>query len=237
MTTEAPPIERLREALKGIGVIAEALIDGALKNRDVQTYIRDLTPWHGVPGLWSVDVVRRNPPVRVEFEGGYVFGSVGESIAAGANKKSFGQLIGVFPLDVDDPVGEVQILYVWKDDNPRQRRFVQRARLKKRLGKRWRKLVEEAMARPKARFIAEVVTPDAAHVLRLRLGVDAGQFWRIARGREWFTFPSDEARQLTLDMAGAEERPAAERPARTRRPKVKVADNTPSLFGDGPEGE
>jgi hypothetical protein len=43
--------------------------------------------------------VRRNPPVRVEFEHAHGLGGLGETMAACRNKPTFGQFLGVFPVD------------------------------------------------------------------------------------------------------------------------------------------
>ena len=73
---------------------------------------------------------------------------------------------------------------MFKGSSPYNRRVMQRKALKRKLGKGWRKLVGEAMARSKRDFLT-YVDVNARHVIRLTLGLDASRFWRVARGKEW----------------------------------------------------
>jgi hypothetical protein len=87
-------------------------------------------------------------------------------------------------------------MYVFKESSPYNRRVLQRRYLKRRLGRGWRKLVGEAMYHPKGRFLAQVVTPDAAAIIRMALRMDAGRFWRVVRGKEWIDIPKPRQQPL-----------------------------------------
>jgi hypothetical protein len=183
-----------REDIERTARIARVLVDAALRNVWVRDYIDNPDPkW---PGLWTDDRVRQNPPVRVEFEHAYGLGGLGETLAACRNKATFGQFLGVFPVDREDPVGELNIMYVFKESSPYNRRVLQRRYLKLRLGRGWRKLVSEAMYHPKGRFLSQVVTPDAAAIIRMALRMDAGRFWRVVRGKEWIDIPKPRRQPL-----------------------------------------
>ena len=194
-----------REEVERAARLARVLVDAALKNQFVAEYIRDLTPWHGCPSLWTVEKVRKNPPVRVEFEHAYGLGGLGETLAACRNKPSFGRFLGVFSVEANDPVGELNVMYVFKESSPYNRRVLQRRYLKRRLGRGWRKLVGEAMYHPKRRFLAQVVTPDAAAIIRMKFGMDAGRFWRVARGKEFIQIPKRLVQPSLFDLAEGEQ--------------------------------
>lgn len=198
----APAAEPLtRAAAERIGRIARVLVDAALRNVFVRQYIRDLTPWHKCYGLWTVDQVRANPPVRVEFEHAFVLGCVGESLAAARSKPTFGEFVGVLPVEPNGPVGEVRINYVYKDSSPYNRRVNQRKWMKKRLGREWRKLVGKAMYWPKGKFLAGHVTSEARQAIRLKLRLDPGEFWRAARGAVWLDVPKPVVQPTLFDDA------------------------------------
>jgi hypothetical protein len=80
--------------LDRVARIARALIDAALANRDIQGYLRNLTP----PRLWTVEGVRRNPTCRVEWEHVTVTGGIGEALAA-SRHKSWGEFLGACRCD------------------------------------------------------------------------------------------------------------------------------------------
>jgi hypothetical protein len=177
--------------------IARVLIDAALANEYVREYMRDLTPWpEGSYGLWTVDRVRRNPPVRVEFEHAYAIGGLGESLAACRNKPTFGAFIGVLPVAPDDPVGEFRIMYVYKESSPYNRRVEQRRWMKKKLGRGWRRLVTKASRTTKGLWLKQVTAEDS-RVIRAKMGINAGAFWRAAKGRTILPRPK-EWKQLNL---------------------------------------
>lgn len=170
--------------LKRMSRIARVLIDGALANRDIQTYLRDLTS----PRLWTVAGVRRNPTCLLEWEHVIVIGGIGESLAA-ARHKNWGEFLGVLPLQPDDPVHWCRILYLYKESSPYNRRVEQRKALKRILGRKHRKLVTLAARSTKGDFLAHHLTEAGAHAIRRRLRLDPGQFWRAARGKDFLDLP------------------------------------------------
>ena len=178
--------------LERMARIARLLIDGALANRDIQGHLRDLT----APRLWTIEGIRRNPTCRVEWEHVTVIGGVGESLAA-ARHKNWGRFLGVQPLKPDDPVHWCRILYVYKDTSPYNRRVEQRKALKRILGRKYRTLVTLAARSTKKDFLSRHLTEAGAYVIRRRLRLDPGQFWRAARGNDFLDLPRP-SRQLVL---------------------------------------
>lgn len=159
--------------------IAHVLVAAALANRDIQSYLRDLMP----PRLWTIDGIRRNPTCRVEWEHAVVIGGIGESLAAARHKK-WGSFIGVLPLRPDDPVHWCRLLYIYKASSPYNRRVEQRKALKRILGRKHRTWVTQASSSTKKDFLARL-SEMGAYVIKRRLHLDPGQFWRAAKGREF----------------------------------------------------
>ena len=62
--------------------IAKILIDSALANHDIQNHLSDPRP----PRIWTIDSVRRNPTVRMEWDHAIVIGGIGESLDAARHK-------------------------------------------------------------------------------------------------------------------------------------------------------
>lgn len=172
--------------------IARVLVDAALANHDIRAYLADLRP----PRLWTIDNVRRNPTCRVEWQDAIVIGGIGESLAA-ARHKNWRDFIGVLPLQPDDPVGWSRILYLYKASSPYNRRVEQRKALKRILGRKYRKLVTQAMGSTKQEFLTHWLTEEGAYVIKRRLNLEPGKFWRAAKGREFLTLPSPPV-QLSL---------------------------------------
>jgi hypothetical protein len=85
---------------------------------------------------------------------------------------------------------------VFKDSAAYQKRFVQRGRLRRMLGKDYATLVTRAMGASKAEFLAGLSEHEAARV-RARTGLESGRFWRVVKGREFIAWP-ESPRQLTL---------------------------------------
>lgn len=178
--------------LERIGRIARILIDAAIANHDIRAYLRDLTP----PRLWTVEGVRRDPTCRLEWQHVTVIGGIGESLAA-ARHKNWGEFLVVHPLRPDDPVRWSRILYGYKPTSPYNRRVEQRHALKRLLGRRHRKLVTQAAGSTKREFLGRWLTEEGARIIRRRLGLDPGRFWRVAKGREFVALP-EQSRQLPL---------------------------------------
>jgi len=170
--------------------VANVLIDAALANRDIQVHLADPRP----PCLWTIEGVRRNPTCRVEWDHAVVIGGIGESIAAGRHK-SWGSFIGVLPLEPEDPVHWCRILFLYKASSPYNRRVEQRHALKRILGRKNRPLVTQAARSTKRDFLA-ALTEAGAYVIKRRLHVDPGQFWRAAKGHEILDLPTPPVQLL-----------------------------------------
>lgn len=171
--------------LERMARIAQVLVDAALANRDIQTYLRDLNP----PRLWTVESIRHNPICRVEWQHATVIGGVGESLAA-ARHKNWGDFLGVLPLTPDDPVHWCRLLYLYKESSPYNRRVEQRKPLKRILGRTHRKLVTFAARNTKKEFLGRYLTEAGIHAIRHRLHLAPGRFWRVAGGKEFIDLPS-----------------------------------------------
>lgn len=184
-------LQMVANDLTRLAQIAHVLVDAALANHDIQDYLADPRP----PRLWTIDGVRRNPTCRVEWEHTIVIGGIGESLAA-AQHKNWGDFIGVLPLRSDDPVHWSRILYLYKASSPYNRRVEQRKALKRILGRRHRSLVTSAARSTKRDFLA-ALTEVAVYVIRRRLNLDPGDFWRAAKGRKLLELP-DPPIQLLL---------------------------------------
>jgi hypothetical protein len=236
-------------------LFAKVLVEAALANKYVRLYVRDPGP---VP--WTEERVRRSPPVRVEFEHAYVLGEIGESLAAARGKCTFGAFVGVLPVEKWDPVGEMNVMYVFKDTSPYNRRVEQRRWMKKRLeglGKGFRQLVTIAMDASKRDFVAfrtgwckdfQGGAAAAAQAIRLAFGsdVDLGRFWRMARGKEIVELPTPPVQGELFDAADDEDdelvrvKPEGAAPRRTLRSLPVIPADAPpkrvqrSLF-DEPE--
>ncbi len=181
--------------LERVARIARILIDAALANQDIQGHLRDLTP----PRLWTVAGVRRNPTCRVEWEYVTVIGGIGESLAA-ARHKHWGDFLGIQPLKPDDPVHWSRILYIYKPECPYNRRVEQRKALKRILGRKHRKLVTLAAQSTKGDFLTSLLTETGAYVIRRRLRLDPGHFWRAARGKDVLDLPQPSQQLFLFPM-------------------------------------
>lgn len=146
----------------------------------MQSYIDDPTSPH------TVESVRRNPTVRVEYEQAIAIGGIGECLAA-TKTKNWGSGPSVMPLDMDDWFYPDRITYLFRSNSLYNRRFHQRRRMKQLLGIH-RALVGEAMADTKKRFLAQLTTEQMTAIQRvLRVGPE--RFWRAAKGRVFLDLP------------------------------------------------
>jgi len=109
--------------------------------------------------------------------------------------KSWGPFIGVLPLAPTDPVHWCQLLYLYKASSPYNRRVEQRHALKRILGRQHRPLVTLASRSTKRDFLA-ALSELGAHVIKRRLNLDPGQFWRAAKGREFLDLPKPPVQLL-----------------------------------------
>jgi hypothetical protein len=158
----ADTLTRLRE----LEPVARALVAGALGNHWVREY------FEAYPAVWTEAGQRRSPTVRVEFEHAIVIGHTGEGLAAGKNK-AWGPVLGVFPLEVNDPVDPYRLLYLFRDSSPYQKRFEQRRYMRERLGPGFSRLVTRAFRSTLFRFLPTLTAADVVTVSE-RLGVLAG---------------------------------------------------------------
>ena len=81
-----------------------------------------------------------------------------------------------------------RIQYRFHKSSLYNRRFEQRKYLKRRLGKELRKLVGTAMGKTQAMFLKHLSAVDEA-AIRVRLRIDAREFWRLVRGKKFIEQP------------------------------------------------
>ena len=163
--------------------MVRVLVSACLRNRCVQKYIT-------APSIpqWSVESVLRNPTVRIEYEQAIAIGGIGECLAATVGK-AWGDGPQVLPLDADDWFYPDRITYRFKEGSVYNRRFHQRRRLKKLLGKN-RKIVGDAKSSTKGDFL-KYLTAEEAKAIRRILGVSPGEFWRAAKGAVFLGLPPE----------------------------------------------
>ena len=178
-----PTFEERIARLKALLPVAQALVAGALGNKAIQGFFRD----PNLGRFWTEEGQRRSPTVRVEYEHTVVIGHVGEGLAIG-HSKNWGRVVGVFPLEPDDPVDPHRMLYAYKRSNPYQRRFDQRVAMRQALGGEFAKLVNRAMGYHQ-RFFLRDLTDREIGAIRDALGLDPAAFWRAARGRARIAVP------------------------------------------------
>jgi hypothetical protein len=164
-------------------------VEACLANEAVASYLAN--------GLtaWSDATLRGNPIIRVEFGHAFVLGRLGESLSA-ARSKAWGEFLSIQPLDPRDPVDPMRVVYAFKETAPYQRRFEQRGRLRRLLGKQYSPLVLRALRSTKGEFTRGLTEDETARI-RARTGLRPGRFWRAAKGKEFINWPQPP-RQLTL---------------------------------------
>jgi hypothetical protein len=166
-------------------------VDAALANVDVVAHT-----------LGGETAIRVNPPVELRFEEASAYGNLGECLDA-TKSKSWGKLIGAFPIEPDFPFDGQRIQYIFHAGSRYNRRFLQRRWLKRRLGKELRHLVGLAMGSTKREWFAMLCHGNkllkmpgdaAAQGLAHRLKLRPGDFWRAVKGKSWLTLPEDRTR-------------------------------------------
>jgi len=102
---------------------AQLLVRAAFNNVCVRSMIAE-------PSLpdWE-ESIRANPPLRVEYEQAIAIGDL-ESCLSCTRSKHWGAGPWLMPLDRNDPVDPVRVLYVYRESSLQRRRFVQRQRMK-----------------------------------------------------------------------------------------------------------
>jgi hypothetical protein len=93
------------------------------------------------PELWSDEQLARNVPLRVEFEQVFVFGTVAEAVSwaggfggnkgKGRNKRGWGNIVRVDPLDPDDPIDPMRVTCIHKESSPFRQRLEARRQIKR----------------------------------------------------------------------------------------------------------
>jgi hypothetical protein len=155
----------------------------ALANLDIQSYMAD--PKLGL--IWTEESIRRTPTCRNEWEHVTVIATAGEAKAS-AKHKSWGGFLGTLPLTQEDPVHWCRILYLYKARSPYNRRVEQRHTLKRILGRQHRPLVTQAARSTKRDFLASLSEPGVT-IIKRRLNLEPGQFWRAAKGHAFLDLP------------------------------------------------
>lgn len=185
--------EEFRQRVERTAAIAKVLIQAALENVHVRQIIAD-------PSLpQTEDGIRRNPPVRVEFEQAVAIGDIGSSLSS-TKRKKWGNGPWVMPLTREDPVDPWRVLYVYRESSVYNRRFLQRQEMKRILGRNYRSLVTKAKRATKQEFLA-AVTEEQSQAVRRKLRVSPGEFWRAAQGKLEL---QGRERQLEFDFEGCE---------------------------------
>jgi len=133
--------------------------------------------------LWTERAVRESPPLRVEFEHAVVFGAINEAGDI-AKSKSWGTLLALKPLEQDDRLYPNNISYMLKSTSKQRMRWEFRDTFRNVLGAK-RALVSEALRSSKEWFLGHLDRQDAM-VIREKLDIEPGDFWRMVRYGERF---------------------------------------------------
>jgi hypothetical protein len=132
-----------------------------------------------------------------------VLATTGEAHAA-AKHKRWGRFLGIFPLARDDPIHPYRIVYCYKPTSPYNRRVEQRRELKRILGRKHRPLVTNASRSTKTEFLRSL-TSDQIIAIKRRLKMEPGQFWRVAKGKEFVPLPKRPKQLKLFDNAPDEQ--------------------------------
>ncbi len=162
--------------------IARILVAACLNNKTMQEYLADPASLH------TVETIMRCPTVRIEYEQAIAIGGIGECLAA-TKGKTWGKGPWVMPLEPDDWFYADRITYLFRSNSLYNRRFEQRRRLKKLLGKH-RKLVGDAKWATKELFLKGLTKEQSNAIWRI-IGVAPGMFWRAVKGRTFLVLPPE----------------------------------------------
>jgi hypothetical protein len=142
------------------------------------------------PELWSDEQLARNVPLRVEFEQVFVFGTVAEAVSRvggfggdkgkGRNKRGWGNIVRVYPLESDDPIDPRRVTCIHKESSPFRQRLEARRQIKRMMHEA-SPLVQLARRFSKRDFLKFRVTPDRRRTIRAYTGLDPGTFWQHVR--------------------------------------------------------
>jgi hypothetical protein len=155
--------------------------------------------------LQTEESERRSPTVRIDYDEAFAVCGIGEGLAA-TKSKHWGSGPRILPLRPDDPVDPVRILYVFKEGSRYNLRFLQRQKLKKLLGKRYRPLVTMAKGFTQTVFL-EQLTAQQAYVIRQLLHMQPVEFWRASKGKSLIELPDDPGQLDRQVLAGMKEKP------------------------------
>jgi hypothetical protein len=160
-------------------VDAAQFVAAARANRSIQGFQEDPR----FKELWTDETIRRNPPVRVEFEHATAFGTISEAGDIAKNK-TWGKLINIGPLKPDDRLYPRNITYCLKETAKQRMRWEFRDVFKGILGNK-RSLVNDGVRKTKREFLRYLDLADA-RVIESRLGLTPSQFWKAVRKGETF---------------------------------------------------
>ncbi len=184
--------QQFRQRAERTPQVARVLVTACLNNHDIQDLIADAN----FPS-YTEDGCSRSPTVRIDYAEAFAIAGIGEGLAV-TKSKHWGDGPNILPLEPDDPVLPHRIQYIFKRSSRYNRRFHQRKRFRRLLGRHHRPLVSKAMYLTKRNFLL-VITPDQAQAIRYILGLEPGQFWRAAKGKVFLPLPP-RLTQLELDF-------------------------------------
>ena len=188
---------QFRERAERAARIARLLVESCLRNKDIQRLIADPGDPH------TEESLRCSPIVRIDYEQAMAIATIGSGLAA-TKHKNWGEGPFILPLEPDDPVDGSRIIYAFKPNSLYNRRFHQRRRMKRLLGRQHRKLVEEAKRVTQGRFLEEL-NEAQRHVIERIFKVDCKEFWRACRGKTFLDLPPELWQQYFEFMADEED--------------------------------
>lgn len=186
------PNESSREFYRRVDRVARyarTLIHACIRNRCVQLLIADSDL-----AAYTVDSFRESPVVRIDYDEAYAIATLAELSVT--ERKRWGDGPWIMPIAPDEYVDPYFVTYCYKPNSKHRQRYEQRQRLKELLGRQHRSLVRLAQRNTKTRFLAEL-DEAAAVAIGTRTRLDAGTFWRAAKGHAFPPLPL-KPKQLTL---------------------------------------
>lgn len=192
--------DAFRDRAERAAKYAKLLIDSALANHAIRALITDVR----YP-LWTEAGERANPTVRIDYEQAVCIAGIGEGLAATKNKH-WGDGPYIQPLEPDDPVDSMFVTYVFKENSVYNRRYEQRRKLKRLLGKAHRPLVTSAK-RSSKRIFLDSLTSQQAYVIRNALGMDPTTFWQLCRGKAFADLPDHRVKIDSAILKSLPEKP------------------------------
>lgn len=156
-----------------------AFVEAALRNAAILEFQKEPK----IRDLWTEETIRQSPPLRVEFEHAVVFGRVNEGGDIAKNK-NWGPLVALKPLRPDDRLYPSNVSYILKPTSKQRMRWEFRDTFRNILGNN-RSLVSEALRSNKKWFLGHL-DPTDTRIIRDRLDIEPGEFWRMVRYGERF---------------------------------------------------